>query len=217
VSTDLSSLLSHPELFVRQRKEWVEILVDWETRNQYSILDADGAELGLVVERAGGLWDMVTRWFLRSHRPLEAAVVRPDGAPLWSLRRPFFWLFSHLEVTRPDGGRVGDVSRRFGVLYKRYDLSNGLEVRFARIASPRWRLWTFPVEGAHGQTATISKKWSGALREVFSDADTFRIEFGNTSWTEEQRAVILAAAISIDFDFFENNQGSGGLAFDVGD
>ena len=68
------------------------------------------------------------------------------------------------------------------------------------------------MEGVQGQTATISKKWGGALREVFSDADTFRIEFGTASWTEEQRAVLLAAAISIDFDFFENNQGSGGIA-----
>jgi hypothetical protein len=214
--SDLSSLLALPELFVRQRKEWVEIFVDWETRNQYSILAADGAELGLVVERAGGLWDALRRGFLRSHRPLEAAVVGSDGTPLCSFRRPFFWLFSHLVVSGPDGERMGEVSRRFGVLYKRYDLSDHLEVRFARIASPRWRLWTFPVEGAHGQTATISKKWGGVLREAFSGADTFRIEFGDASWTEEQRAVILAAALSIDFDFFENNRSQGGLALDLG-
>ena len=83
--------------------------------------------------------------------------------------------------------------------------------RFAQISGPRWRLWTFPVEGANGITATISKKWSGMLREFFSDADTFRVEFGPGGWSEEQRAIILAAAISIDFDFFENNQGNAGL------
>ena len=71
-------------------------------------------------------------------------------------------------------------------------------------------MWTFPVEGADGaRTATISKKWSGVLREALSDADTFRIDFGSGGWTDEQRAVILAAALAIDFDFFENNQGAG--------
>ena len=83
---------------------------------------------------------------------------------------------------------------------------------FARVASPRWRLWTFPVEGADGVShAEIAKKWGGALREVFADADTFRIDYGEAAWSPEQRAVIFAAAISIDFDFFENNQGSDGL------
>ena len=30
-------------------------------------------------------------------------------------------------------------------------------------------------------------------------------------WTDAERRIIFAAAIAIDFDFFENNQRSGGL------
>jgi hypothetical protein len=32
------------------------------------------------------------------------------------------------------------------------------------------------------------------------------IDFENSQWTDPQRTVIFAAAISIDFDFFEDNQ-----------
>ena len=39
--------------------------------------------------------------------------------------------------------------------------------------------------------------------------NTYRVELAPMPWTEEQRVVLLAAAVSIDFDFFENNQGSG--------
>ena len=46
------------------------------------------------------------------------------------------------------------------------------------------------------------------LREAFIDADTYCVEYGS-GFDEDQRAVILAAAISIDF--FENNQGSDGV------
>ena len=45
----------------------------------------------------------------------------------------------------------------------------------------------------------------------YPDADTYLVDFSNDSWSTEQRAVILGAAISIDFDFFENNQSRGGL------
>ena len=209
---EFQSLLgSGSEVFIRQRKEWVEILVDWETKNQYEILDAEGNELGSVVEKAGGLFDAMRRGFLRSHRPLEIGVFDRTRAQVLSLARPFFFLFSSLSVSGPHGAAIGRVERRFGVLYKRYDLLDSLGHRFAQISSPRWRLWTFPIEGANGIKANISKKWGGGLREIFSDADTFRIEFGLGGWSEEQRAVILAAAIAIDFDFFENNQGSEGL------
>ena len=201
-----------PDLFIRQRKELVEILVDWEMGNQYVVLDDQGNELGSVVEKKGGFWSFFRRGFLRSHRPLEVAVMDRSGSRVLTLTRSFFFLFSSLDVTGPDGRKVGQVERRFGVLYKKYDLLDETGIAFARVASPRWRLWTFPVEGADGaRTATISKKWGGVLREVFSDADTYRVEFGTSTWTETQRALIFAAAISIDFDFFENNQGSGGL------
>ena len=205
-------LTGYPDLFIQQRQELIEIAVDWEMGNRYAILDSEENELAQVVEKKGGVWGFLLRGFLRSHRALEIAVMDRLGEQVLKLSRPFFFFFSSLDVTGREGRRLGWIQRRFGILYKRYDLVEAAGTRFARVRAPRWRLWTFPVEGEDGiSTATISKKWGGALREVFTDADTYRVEFGDARWTEEQRAIILAAAISIDFDFFENNQGSRGL------
>lgn len=108
--------------------------------------------------------------------------------------------------------RIGRVRRRFGILHKKYDLVDETGQTFARIKSPAWRLWTFPVTDTLGvNQALITKQWGGALREMFSDADTFMIDFTGGRWDEGQRAIIFAAALSIDFDFFEKNQGSGGV------
>ena len=59
--------------------------------------------------------------------------------------------------------------------------------------------------------SVITKRWSGALREVFADADSFMIDYEQGTWSTDERAVIFAAALSIDFDFFENNQGVRGM------
>ena len=56
----------------------------------------------------------------------------------------------------------------------------------------------------------------GRSTEVFSDADTYRVLIESGTWTGPERWVLFAAAVSIDFDFFENNQGSDGL-FSFGD
>lgn len=108
---------------------------------------------------------------------------------------------------------MGGIHRRFGILHKKYDLRDENGQLFARIESPIWRLWTFPVLDLGGQErAVITKRWGGFLREMFTDADNYLVDFMTHPWTIQQRAAIFAAAVSIDFDFFENNQGRRGGA-----
>ena len=206
-----SFIATHSQLSLKQRKEWVEILVDFETRNQYAVRGSGGEELGTLAEERGGFGRALTRWFLRSHRPLDAALCDRTGAVVLRLSRAFFFLFSDLDVSDAQGVRVGSVHRRFGILYRKYDLRDAAGRTFARVKGPIWRIWTFFVKAEDGRDATIGKRWGGLLREVFADADTFGIDFSLASWAPEERAVIFSAAVSIDFDFFENNQGVGGV------
>ena len=207
-----------PALYIQQRKEWTEILIDWETKNRYAVMDEQRHELGWIAERAGGFADFLKRAFLRSHRGFEIDLMDAAGRGLVHLSRGFFFLFSSLEVDGTDGEHYGRVERRFGLLYKIYHLFDTAGVQFAEIRGPRWRFWTFPIFDTGGnERGAIAKKWGGALREIFSDADTYRVELNPEPWTDGQRVVLLAAAISIDFDFFENNQGSGGGILDVFD
>lgn len=198
--------------FIKQKKEWVEILVDWETRNQYEILDGDGRPLGFIAEKAGGFIDAILRTIFKSHRSLAAEVFDRGKAQVLSMRRPFFFLFSSMEVLGPGGRVLGAVERRFGLLYKKYDLHDKTGRVFAHIRSPLWRLWTFPITDANGKEAgVITKKWGGGLREIFTDADMFMVDLSSSRFDEEQKAVVLSAALSVDFDFFEDNTSRGGL------
>ena len=51
---------------------------------------------------------------------------------------------------------------------------------------------------------TIKKKWSGAVKEFFSDADNFFITFPQGS-SATARALLVGATFLIDFLYFENN------------
>jgi uncharacterized protein YxjI len=210
--SDSAIFADQPQLFVRQRKEWTEILIDWETKNQYSILDVHKNEVGTVVEKSGGIVDFLARSFLRSHRPFEIGVFDSSGGLALKLVRSFFFLFSNMEIQDPTERTLGRVRRRFGVLYRKYDLYDDVGLLFARIKGPIWKIWTFPVVDTLGtREASITKRWGGGLREIFTDADTFMIDFMQGQWSKSQRRVIFSAAISIDFDFFENNQPKEGI------
>jgi len=54
----------------------------------------------------------------------------------------------------------------------------------------------------------VKKKWSGLLTEAFTDKDNFAVELGNLD--ENQRRLVLAAAIYIDLMFFEKKASSRG-------
>lgn len=194
----------HNQLLIQQVKEWAEIIANFETRNKYQILSTSGNELGFMAEQGKGFGAMLARMFLRTHRPMKVTVWGPDKQELLSLERPFFWFFSDLTVKDSAGKVLGHVYRRFGFLYKKYDLETSNGNLFARIESPIWRLWTFFIKDkTEKEIGTISKNWGGLLKEMFTDADRFQVSFGNQSWQE--KAVIFSAAISIDMDFFDDN------------
>ena len=196
-------------LQIKQNKEWIEVLAGWETANSYSILDENGEKKADLLERSNGVMDTLLKQFLGSHRGFEAVLLDLDQTELLRFKRSAFFILSNLHVLDKERKLLGRAQRRIGIINKKYDLYDNSGQIFARIKSPIWRIWTFRVyiSSSDKPIATISKQWSGAFKEAFTDTDNFKIEFGNHNWTSQQKRVIIAAALSIDFDFFENNQG----------
>ncbi len=196
------------DIYVKQKKSWGEILVNFEAKNRYEIFDLDRRVIGTIKETGSRLKQILSRLFLRSHRGFCLVVKNVDETPYLILKRKFFFFFSDLYVFNDKDLAIGSIHRRFGILSRRYDLRDMSGNTFANIKSPIFRLWSFPIsiDTTPVAGAGIFKKWSGALREFFTDADSFAIKFGIHPWRLDQKLIIFACAVSIDFDFFEDNQ-----------
>jgi hypothetical protein len=205
--SDLTKVLTEgPQLVIQQKRELTEVFLGIETINKYMLFDVDGAPCGSVIERSSGLFSFLKRIILGSHRPFEIDVFDASGKSILELSRSFFWFFSDIKVKVPNGPLLGSAHRKFSIFYKIYELKDANGNAFAKIQSSMFKIWTFALRDLQGnEVARISKKWTGMLKEYFTDSDNFLIEFGNHQWGAGKRAVILAAAISVDFDFFENN------------
>ena len=192
------------QLFIHQKKEWVEIFTGLETKNQYEILGSDGKVAGHLAEIGSGLLHLLARLILKAHRSLELIVWNAEQKQILKIKRPFYWFFSDMTVSDHNDKVYGHVYRRFSLLFKKYDLMNAQGEIFATIKTPIWSLWTFKVlDKSLKEICTISKKWGGVLKEVFTDSDKFQVDFQSTP--EELRPIIFAAAITIDLDYFEDN------------
>jgi len=198
----LTEELSHAnELVVRQRRELAE-LVGIESRNKYELALPSGTSIGFAAEQQKGFLAGLARLFVGHWRTFDIVVFDERRAPELRAHHPFRWFFQRLEVYAGDRF-IGAVQQRFAVFSKRFEVQGANGRVVLTVSSPMWRPWTFRFESEGRERAVVEKKWGGILSEAFTDADAFRVRFVDARLTEDERRLLVAAALFIDLQYFE--------------
>jgi hypothetical protein len=200
-------LAAEDRLSVKQQVERLEAWTGIETANAYAVKSDTGNVLFHAVEESGSVKDFFIRNWLESARPFTMRLETLHGETALMLRRPFRFFFWEIEVLDVLGRRVGLVQRQFAVLNSLYTVTGRNPTERYEIFGPLFRPWTFKIRRQGQECGLISKKWSGLAKEVFTDADSFGIEFPK-GISAELKAVFLGAVFLIDFAHFEDNNGS---------
>ncbi len=189
-------------LVIRQRTEIAE-LFGFETRNKYEISDANGQTIGFAAEQSRSLLGFIFRQIFGHWRRFDMLIFNPQRQPAYRAKNRFRIWFTRLEVTKSDGTPLGAIQKRFGIFSKKFDIQDANNNVLMTVRSPFWRIWTFPVKTDGVERAIIRKKWAGAITEVLLDKDRFRIDFTDANLSQDHRALLLAAALFIDLEYFE--------------
>jgi uncharacterized protein YxjI len=189
------------EINIVQKRELAE-LFGFETRNKYS-LEVNGAPFAFAAEQGKGGLAFLARMFVGHWRTFEIHFF--DNARQLVLRavHPFRFFFQRLEVNSADGRPLGAIQQRWAIFSKKFDVTDPGGRVLLTVSSPLWRPWTFAFERDGQELARVEKKWSGMLREAFTDADRFRVVFQSHQLGLDERSLVLAAGIFIDLQYFE--------------
>lgn len=209
--TFATDLTSSAAFIVRQRKELAE-LFGFESRNKYEILRNDGQPIAFAAEQQKGFLGFLMRQFLGHWRTFDIQFFAPDRRALMVARHPFRFFFQRLEISDANGRPLGSLQQRWGFIARRFDVEDATGRVVMSTRAPIWSPWTFPFKlgGGGGQgsdVAVVRKKWSGLLKEMVTDADNFMVEVPAANMPAETRALLLAAAIFIDLQYFEKKTG----------
>ena len=196
----MESLSQTDGLVIQQRKEWGEILTGFETKNKYAVYDTAGNQLYYAAEIGGNL---LVRMFLKAWRPFEITVVRPDNQVALNLKSPFRFYFREIDIYDAAGNRLGNIQRQFSILRRKYTIYDNQGKEICELFGPILHPWTFEIREGEQIFGKITKKWSGLLKESFTDADNFGVTFPG-DWPAEIKAIFLGAVFLIDFVHFEN-------------
>lgn len=191
-------------LIVSQKKEWGEILSGFETRNKYAILNNFGERLYFAVEEGGST---LVRMFLKALRPFEIVIMDEQKKPVLRIRRPFRFYFHEVEITDSRGRLLGTIKRRFSILRRLYSVIDLQGREIYCLFGPLLHPWTFQIMADETEYGKITKRWSGVMKEAFTDADNFGVELPS-DWPVETKALLLGAVFLIDFVHFENTGNS---------
>jgi len=187
-------------LIVEQQVEWLETFTDYETENRYAILNKHGEEQFFAEERSP-FW---ARFFMSSQRPLDIEVFNNDGDMAMAIRKPFKFFVPEIQVYDENDQLVGYVKKKFWALRRTFFVCDADGREFCKIIGPLFKVWTFKIMKDNKETGRISKKWSGMGKEMFTDADTFNVQFPQNA-SDQEKKIFLGTTFLIDLIYFENN------------
>lgn len=200
-------LAAHSRIFVQQKFELAEWL-GFETRNKYAITDQNNQLLAYAAEQGKGFFGLMLRQFLGHWRTFDVLFFTPDRQLYLQARHPFRFYYQRLDISESSGRYLGAIERRFSIFSKSFVVLDAQSQVILEVSSPLWKLWTFPFKRQGQEMAVIRKKWSGVFMEAMSDKDRFMIEFNDPRLREDERSLILAAALFIDLIYFEKKANS---------
>lgn len=202
MSIFLQTLTSANAIYVSQKFEIAEIF-GFETRNRYLIKTDDGQQFGYCAEPKLGFGNAIMRQFLGHWRIFNIVGTNMDSQQVFRAHHPFRWFFQRLDVFGAGDRAVGSLQQRFAWFNKKFDFLDTRGRVLMTMTSPLWKIWTFPIKKGSREVSVIEKKWSGITKELFTDADNFRVRYTDLKLTADERLLLLAGAVFIDLLYFE--------------
>mgnify|MGYP002476807468 CR=1 FL=1 len=180
---------------VKQRIEPFELITGFETENKYDINFENGYKAVALEEST-----FLSRWLLGASRPFTMHIAFKDNKQEFlTLERPFKFFLHEVTVldTTNNRAKLGKIKLNCSFCTKEMTVFDEADQAVFKVIGPCCSFWTFYIETLDGQrVGEIKKKWSGFLKEMYTDADNFGVEFPRTA-TAKQKALLLAATFLI--------------------
>lgn len=171
--------------------------------NEYKVYDAEGNALGAIQEVMSTSRKIGSLFMSKKNLPMNLEIRDAQGNVVASLSRGWTFLLPTLTLSDEKGAPVAKIKTKFGlkVKFDVLDLSGNI---IAKIQG-NWTAWDFVISDASGnQIGSISKKFNGLAKEIFTDADKYVISIEPSVTDPTLRMAMASAASIVDVVYKEN-------------
>ena len=183
----------------------------FELRNQYTLTDDTGMQIGAVEQVDQSPFTFLPRLFsgLDVVLPVTLAVTHAEGGLAFRLHKR--WFRYTVTVTDGDGAVLGRVTKRIRLGKAWFRIAGPSGEGLGELRAENWRARDFRFDDPSGaEVARVTKQWRGLVTEMFTDADSYAVTFGPAT-DDQMRRLALAAALSVDLTMKQKDYGGSPL------
>lgn len=194
-------LLDRKIFFIKEQLEFLKLA------GTYDIFDPEtGAQIAVAKEEPPGWVKLLKLVVNKLLLPTKVAVYdSSNNSVVLTIQKPFSFLRSKVSVYTGEGRYLGYFKSKILTIGGGFWVMDPEERQVAEIKGD-WKGWNFKFLGQNGaEIGTVTKKWAGIGRELFTSADNYVIALNEgKDYTPDQTALLLAAGLAIDIVFKEN-------------
>ena len=171
----------------------------------YDIYDPEtGQKIAEAHEEIPG-WSKMARLFINKRLLPTTVSIYPEGEDyaVLTIHRGVALLRSKVTVVNAEGEAIGYFKSKLFTLGGGFYVYYPDDTQFADVKGD-WKGWNFKFHTSDGRVlGTVTKKWAGLGKEMFTSADNYVIALEEEATGEEASALMLAAGLAIDTVFKE--------------
>jgi uncharacterized protein YxjI len=166
--------------------------------NCYQIFNEVGAPIGAIKQKLTTGQKMLRLVLKKLMLPFLLEIKDSDDKLEVSISRGWTFFMSKIILKNSEGLTIGTINQKFKFFKPTFNIFNSKGVYVAQITGD-WKAWNFVISDfSKHQIGTISKKWAGAVKELFTSADKYNVTITPDFSNLENKILILSAAITID-------------------
>ena len=172
----------------------------FKASNSYDIYDPESNQL-IMECREEGL-NILTKLFrftdYKTMTPFNVVVKTPDGRTVVRVKRGINFWASKVQVLDENDRIIGYFKQKVFSIGGKFEVLDANESPLCTLKG-KWSSWDFKFVKDNLEFATITKKWQGLGRELFTTADNYMLSINSAVGQDSPlRQMILAAVMCID-------------------
>jgi uncharacterized protein YxjI len=166
--------------------------------NTYQVFNEAGQNIGSINQKLSVGQKALRLLLNKAMLPFRLEIKDSNGMLVAAIARGWTFFMSKIEITSGDGKSIGTVQQKFKLFKPTFKILNFNQQQVAEITGD-WTAWNFTIKNSSGgQIGTISKKWAGAMKEIFTSADKYVVTLDPSYANMMDKIIVLSSAITID-------------------
>ena len=172
----------------------------FKAQNNFDILDPETGETVLICREPnlGTITKLLRFTDYKRMTPFSVEIQTPEGETLITVKRGVSLFLSKVDVLDQSGARIGGFKQKFFSVGGAFDVLGADDTPLCTLKG-KWTSWSFRFMAGDNELASVSKKWAGIGKELFTSADNYILQISDMVPADQPaRQLILAAVMCID-------------------